>query len=336
MCFGWHGAYACAVIGVALWAAGINNLANAHPGHDEPQADAPQSRSKPSLKSDVRITTENAHRTITSNGIPNHPTGVFPNRNNPNSVGAQAYRFRIPLEPKTNEKLTPIRGSLFGVALNGVVFDPGTAEFWNNDRRAGWNYEALGGAMNLGIDANHAHVQPNGAYHYHGIPTGLLDQRATEQGVAGGVTLQEAKRMLLLGYAADGFPIYASHAHADPNDAASPLKRMKPSYRLKSGTRPGGDAGPGGKYDGAFTADFEYTPGAGDLDECNGRSGVTPDYPKGTYYYVLTDEFPFIPRFFRGNPDASFRKNEGPGGPGSRRPPPPSDGQRGNRPPPPR
>jgi hypothetical protein len=36
-----------------------------------------------------------------------------------------------------------MRGMLFGVALNGVGFDPGTAEFWNNDRRGGWNHAAL-------------------------------------------------------------------------------------------------------------------------------------------------------------------------------------------------
>ena len=35
-------------------------------------------------------------------------------------------------------------------------------------------YEALSGAVPLGIDANNAHVQPTGAYHYHGVPTGLL------------------------------------------------------------------------------------------------------------------------------------------------------------------
>ena len=28
--------------------------------------------------------------------------------------------------------------------------------------------------------------------------------------------------------------------------------------------------------------------GLGDLDECNGRFGSTPEYPQGTYYYVST------------------------------------------------
>ena len=46
---------------------------------------------------------------------------------------------------------------------------------------------------------------------------------------------------------------------------------------------------------GAFTQDFEYEEGYGDLDECNGRVGVTPEFPEGIYYYVVTDAFPISP-----------------------------------------
>jgi hypothetical protein len=219
----------------------------------------------------------------------------------------------VTLTPKVNDKPTSIRHNLFGVALNGVPFDPGTAEFWNNDRRSIWNYEALTGAMDLGIDQNKAHVQPGGVYHYHGIPAGLVDILSKDANTPRGA----AKRsMMLIGYAADGFPIYGPIAHAKAEDENSPLRAMKSSYKLKQGERPGGDRGPGGKHDGKFTADFEYVKGAGDLDECNGRLGVTPEYPEGTYYYVLTDDFPFIPRYWRGTPDDSFMKRGGPGGPG--------------------
>ena len=57
----------------------------------------------------------------------------------------------------------------FGVAVNGVVFDPGAAEWFNRDPRSGWQYEPLAGKINLGVDESFAHVQPNGAYHYHGM-----------------------------------------------------------------------------------------------------------------------------------------------------------------------
>jgi hypothetical protein len=81
--------------------------------------------------------------------------------------------------------------------------------------------------------------------------------------------------------------------------------------------------------DGTFTADFEYVAGSGDLDECHGRFGVTPEHPEGIYHYYVTDEFPFIGRSWRGEPDESFFKHPGPGAPfpgfgppGGRRPPP--------------
>ena len=148
----------------------------------------------------------------------------------------------------------------------------------------------------------------------------------------------DGSKMLLVGYAADGFPIYTSYGYSVATDAKSPLKKMRSSYRLKQGQRPGEPNGPGGKYDGQFTADYEYVKGSGDLDECNGRFGVTPEYPQGIYHYYITEEFPFVSRFWRGTPDASFKKpwprpGSRPGGAGEARP----EG-RGKRPggPPPR
>jgi len=51
---------------------------------------------------------------------------------------------------------------------------------------------------------------------------------------------------------------------------------------------------------GAFTQDFEYIEGSGDLDRCNGRVGVTPEFPEGIYYYMVTDAFPFFSRCLKG------------------------------------
>jgi hypothetical protein len=71
--------------------------------------------------------------------------------------------------------------------------------------------------------------------------------------------------------------------------------------------------------------DYKFTEGSGDLDRANGRTGVTPEYPDSTYYYVATDSYPFIPRFFHGKVDPSFEKQMGPppGGPDG---PPPGEG----------
>ena len=103
----------------------------------------------------------------------------------------------------------------------------------------------------------------------------------------------------MIGFAADGFPIFGSYI-ADGDT----IRLATTSYQLRSGTREGG---PGGEYDGTFVDDWEYVAGSGDLDECNGRTGVTPDYPDGTYYYVITESFPSIPRCIVGTPSSDFR-----------------------------
>jgi hypothetical protein len=274
----------------------VGSMVWGYPGHeaDLETSAGPTAKLPPPQ---VSITTAGGYRLIRANGIPNHVTGQFPGPGCPNGISAQNYQFRVPYHPQTNSAFTPIQQQAIGVAVNGVPFDPGTAEYWKNNRNSGWHIEAIGGGKNLGLDQNQAHVQPSGAYHYHGIPKGLLGKL-------------EKKDPVLIGYAADGFPIYAE----------SPGNRS--SYRLKSGTRPGGAAGPGGAYDGTYTEDYEYLKGSGDLDEANGRTGVTPEYPQGTYYYVATSEFPFYPRMMKGAPDASFRRGPPGGGPqGERRKP---------------
>ncbi len=247
---------------------------------------------------------------IEANGLPDHATGRFPNAGNPNRIRAQSYRFTVPLRPQPASQPTPLRMQAFGIALNGVVFDPGAAEWYDRERQ--WQYEPLNGGVDLGIDDHHAHVQPTGAYHYHGLPVGLIQTRS------GG-----RPAMVLLGWAADGFPIYGPWDHQQPGAPASPLVRLRSSYRLKAGDRPAG--APPGAHDGTFVADHEYVAGSGDLDECNGRWGPTPEFPDGIYHYHLTADFPFIPRQFRGTPDPSFERHGPPGGgppPGGRPPHP--------------
>lgn len=252
---------------------------------------------KLAFQNQVTIEVKGNYRYITSNGIPDHQPGIFPNRGNPNRISPQKHQYRVPVRPQQTATITPMRRQPFGVALNGVPFDPGTAEFWNNDRQSGWRYNALSGSINLGLDDHHAHVQPTGAYHYHGLPTGLIASSSS------------AKSMILVGYAADGFPIYALKGYTNAQDLRSGLKQMKSSYRLKSDQRPDG---PLGQYDGTFEQDYQFVQGAGDLDQCNGRVGITPDHPQGIYHYYITESYPFIPRCFRGTPDSSFARNNPP------------------------
>jgi hypothetical protein len=237
---------------------------------------------------------------VEANGIPWHKVGQFPNRGNPHTISEQTYNFEVRTDQKPNRKITPLHNDSgfgppntpFGIAVNGVLFDPGTAEFFNGDRSSDWNYEALSGAVPLGVDFNNAHVQPNGAYHYHGLPTGLLDK----------LKVNEKEHSPLIGYGMDGYPIYALYGYKDPKNSKSSIKNLKSSYKLKKGMRPRSARNPAGKYDGTFSKDYEYVEGFGDLDECNGRFTVTAEYPEGTYAYFLTEDWPVIPRNFKATP----------------------------------
>ena len=259
-------------------------------------------------------TSDDINRILSGNGIPNHEVGTFPNAHNPNTISEQSVNEVFTLCPIiVSENGEPVGGPAGAIAyaINSVKFDPGTAGRCNDEGecslaqgQGNWNIEALGHeTFNFGDDMNHAHVQPTGEYHYHGMPELLID------------FLGESQGMTLVGWASDGFPVYARYGYIDPNDPTSELISLQPSWKLKETPDEGrpdtltaliGGPGQGTTYPnipiqmGAFTQDFEYEEGFGDLDECNGRLGVTPEFPEGIYYYVVTDEFPFFTRCLKG------------------------------------
>jgi hypothetical protein len=236
-----------------------------------------------------------------ANGLPDHAVGTFPNNDNPNAIAAQNITASVSLTPTQTAVITPRFGpqNKPGIALNGVVFDPGTAGTCDDSGTScqggggpgggTWTMEALGqNSFRFGTDSNNAHVQPGGVYHYHGVPEGLVTK------------LNKGTAMSLIGWAADGFPIYARYGHTTATDANSATKVLKSSYRLK--TLPDANRPPISMYGmGAFTQDYEYVAGLGDLDECNGRNGVTPEFPKGIYHYIATDTFPHLQRCVKGS-----------------------------------
>lgn len=259
-------------------------------------------RSEANVTSAVSFRIENSFRVVEANGLPGHEIGDFPNQHDPIAIKSQQHRLRMPVRPVHSNEPIPIDMWWFGVAVNGIPFDP-SGPFWNGDVSSGWQFEVLhpANSMALGIDRNNAHTQGPGMYHYHGLPAGLLAKLVSEN--PSGV-------MQLVGYAADGYPIYGPECPATPNDLKSPPRRLRSSYRMADVKRANG---PGGRPDGRFVEDHVYDREYGDLDECNGRFGPTPEFPNGIYYYVLTDSFPYIPRFYRGQPDKSFQHGPPPG-----------------------
>lgn len=243
------------------------------------------------VRSEASWSCRHGVRELVANGIPDHPIGQFPNAHNPSELSEQVVRFAASLRP-AEAGVTPI-AHVVGFALNGVKFDPSTAGTCSASGDCTplgdlgpWTLEALGGAFDFGVDANHGHVQPDGSYHYHGMPEGLLTK---------------GRSMTLVGWAIDGFPIYARYGHSDALDPSSPVTVMRSSYRLKTKAeegRPPTSTLPMG----TFTQDYEFVAGSGDLDECNGRFGVTPEFPSGIYHYYVTDTWPFAQRCVKGRP----------------------------------
>ena len=298
----------------------FGNTVAAHERHN-PRELAPSVIKIANLVPFVKITEETDRYIIESNAIPAHETGQFPNRANPNAIAAQDVTRYVTKFPQRSD--VPINVKIPGIAVNGVLFEPGTAECFGQQRQRGdgallqrqqqkvkkgsgakplrgprdnsgqgarrlrgvgascdWREEAIvKGVGRLGLDRSNAHVQPSGLYHYHGIPHGLVAQ-----------LIPNANGLVHIGYAADGHFIFVD-----------PKQKFQSSWRLKSGTRPGG---PLGIYDGTYTQDFVYQAGSGELDECNGT------FFQGRYIYMLTEGFPHVPRCLKGKPDPSFSRSK--------------------------
>lgn len=102
----------------------------------------------------------------------------------------------------------------------------------------------------------------------------------------------------------DGFLIYARYGYSIASDATSPIKLITGSYQLisdVSSSRPSKDIYPLG----TFAQDWQYVAGSGDLDECNGRVGVTPEFPNGIYHYFATESYPYFQRCVKGEVDVT-------------------------------
>ena len=231
--------------------------------------------------------------------------------------------FWIPAPPFEDKPETT-----FGVAVNGVPFDPIAAEWWDviSDEVVStptpWNLNILrNDEMQYDQDCSHGHVQPDGAYHYHGFPDGVHDKITAEQENA---TLpdgsedpktRDRSEIVLLGWAFDGNPIYGEACGIDNAGLVS----AKSSHRFRDSTTV-----PPARTDAAdpkvsehplgdFSEDYWYdqtlflSDTTVQLDECNGHVGKTPEFTHGVYHYhvlrvglTLSDiGFPYIARCYR-------------------------------------
>jgi YHYH protein len=237
----------------------------------------------------VTITVTGDTCSIQSNAVPNHDfnaKGRFRDQ-----LRQQSQRYSVTARPQVQARATPLSLQFDnGVFLNGVKLDllaagcfgVGDGKIGCNDMRTPYRYDPMAPVSSFGTDEHNAHTQPDGTYHYHGNPLALFEQTRPTQPSP------------VVGFAADGFPIFGSYIRVGGN-----LRKARSSYQLKPGRRNGG---PGGAHDGTFVDDWQYVQGSGDLDECNGMS------QDGNYGYVITETYPHVMACFKGTPHESFRK----------------------------
>lgn len=223
---------------------------------------------------------------ITAHGLAEHDTGIFPNDQSPHAISEQDRIFRVPAHPAIAADNTALSADRFdGVLVNGVPVQMRESFCVPGSDCSTWHVNPLHEASWFGIDSHNAHTLSDGSYHYHGDPNALYDDVT-----ATGATL--------IGTAADGFPIFAPWF----NDGGV-VRKATSSYALKTGERPvNAFLHPTlvGVWTGEYVEDYEYVPGSGDLDECNGMS------IDGIYGYFITDEFPYLMNCLKGTPDPSF------------------------------
>ena len=244
--------------------------------------------SGPWFQCDVSVTLTADDMLVNSNAIPNHHwLSAFAA-----NADEQDMDWTIPLEPIEDTsgghnsancpaangayQCAPDRGAV-AVAVNGVpIFGPeegpgGDAValeylYFNENRQP----------IDLGYCG--AHNGPGGVHYHYDAMCQFWDDPNGETIVNYDYTdLDSTTHSPIIGWAFDGYPIYGMYGW-DDNGQVIPLRS---SYEVER-TSEGGDQG----YNGID--DWNYVAGMGDLDQCNGRFGATPEFPQGTYYYVST------------------------------------------------
>ena len=239
---------------------------------------------------------------LLSDNIPNHDFNDSSANFRTNVVEIDRV-FSVKRDPQMAAEISQINGRAWdAVMLNGVVVDVRSAGCYkpsepradaDGNTEAGcslndeWMLIPLEYSTKFGADIHNAHVQPDGTYHYHGNPNAMFDDSPSGDGSP------------VIGFAADGFPIYGSYIL---DEETGNYRKVLSGYAVKQGSRgERTDTNPGGDFTGLYEEDWEWTD-SGDLDECNGMEF------KGDYGYYITDSYPYIINCFKGEPDASFNK----------------------------
>ena len=213
-------------------------------------------------------------------GIPDYNIGPF--NGNPNVPANDNATFEIPRTPAPAATHTATGLGAIGVLVNGVdIFNMSDANSYQNQNV--WHNNA-GVVEAPSFDAAKAHPQQQGVYHNHENPVSLISE-------LGG----SSTKSVLLGFAIDGYPIYNDYAAVTPG---GPIVKLDSGYKLRTysgNVRGNGGPNVAGQYvDGYFEEDYQYVAGQTlpstefELDQYNGTTVYTPEFPNGTYAYFAT------------------------------------------------
>jgi hypothetical protein len=277
---------------------------------------------------------------VSTTGIPAYITGPFLD-GNPSLATNQNAIFKLSLNPTANTgTLTSTTGGNIGIFVNGVaLFDYRDGVAWNSQTNAlcggpgnppcpggpnanmPWNRDAVP-AEKAGFDCSKGHPAM-GNYHHHQNPSAFkLDLQVISTicdvyDADGLYVIDSMQHAPLIGYAADGFPIYGAYGFQNTNGTGG-ITRIQSSYQLRNisvrthwadGTDVADGPAVSSTYPlGYFREDYEFIAHTGQeeyLDASNGRFCVTPEYPNGTYcYFATVDEnwnsaYPYVvgPKF---------------------------------------
>lgn len=180
--------------------------------------------------------------------------GTFPNSENPNSILPQVINQLWPLRggqqlaAVRSERRTP-RGPI-GLSVVGIVmFGPEADQLVPGNRGTFWNINAITANI-FGEDQYGGHPTQTGAYHYH--DTEFITGNAWEYipGFLDGYR-QFDGHSKIIGWAADGYPIYGPYGYQDPNSANSLVIKMRSGY--VQGIQPNRPADPVLRVKGNYT-----------------------------------------------------------------------------------
>ncbi|MDP6858425.1 MAG: YHYH protein [Verrucomicrobiales bacterium] len=270
-------------------------------------------------------------------------------RNFPNFPSNTATTYRVPKIPSSyNGNVTTSAGAI-GYFVDGVALFDATDTF-SYITSSGTDGSPIGGGRGDGVwnrdayvnegvtfDAALAHQAMN-LHHYH------ANAPAVRHLLGGSVDYNESTNIYtenfngshspILGWVADGHPVYGPYAYDEPNNPDSGIRRMISGYQKRDGTNGSTNLNSTGRRSlprwvstlegrsisissnrygpnvsnqyilGHYLEDYAYKGHLGliqgkdyDLDEHNGRFCVTPEFPEGIWAYFTTVEDDGIPVF---------------------------------------